>query len=40
MLEGLAVTILVIKLQYINVTNQHIIHLKLTQCHMLIIYQF
>lgn len=25
--------------QYINVTNHHAVHLKLTQCHMLIISQ-
>lgn len=33
MIEALANTLLVIILQYINALNQHIVHLKLTQCY-------
>lgn len=39
MMEVLSNTVLVIILQYISGSNQHIAHLQLTQCHMSIISQ-
>ena len=39
MLEVLANATVVIILQYIKVSNQHVVHLKLTQCCMSIISQ-
>ena len=38
-MEVLAKAIVVIILQYINVLNQHVVHLKLIQCSMSIISQ-
>ena len=36
-MEVLSNTMVVIILQYISVSNQHIVHIKLTQCYMSII---
>ena len=38
-IEVLANTMLVIILQYLNISNQQIVHLTLTQCYMSIISQ-
>ena len=38
-MEVLPNTMLVIILQYMSVSNQHTVHLKLTQCYMSIISQ-
>lgn len=38
--EGLVNTTMVITLQYIDVSNQHVVQLKLTQCFMLNIFPF
>lgn len=40
MIEILAKTRAVIILQYINVSNQHVVHLKLMQCCLSIIFQW
>ena len=39
-MEVLANTMVVIILQYVNVSNQHIVQLKHAQCYMPIIFQF
>ena len=36
MIELLTNAVMVIILQYMNVSNQYIVHLKLTQCYILI----
>ena len=38
-MEALANAMVVIILQYINVSNQHILYLKLAQCYMSVIAQ-
>ena len=40
MIEVLAKTTVLIILQYINVSNQHTVYLKLIQCYMSMIPQF
>ena len=40
MTEMLVNTMVVIILQYVNASNQYIVHIKLTQCSMSIIFQF
>lgn len=38
-MEVVVNTTVIIVLQFINVSNRHIVHLKLTQCHLSIISQ-
>ena len=40
MVHVLANAMVVIIWQYINVSHHHTVHLKLTQCYMLIVFQF